>query len=153
MGELQTMCHILDGEKLLLKMANRGVSKGKWNAPGGKINDGETPEECAIREVYEETGLRIRDLFSHGVMNFHLGGGDETTIIVHLFSTREFDGTPKSSEEGEVQWFDSGGLPYDDMWDDDNYWIGLMLKKKRFNADFYFDKSSKYVTKYTINLI
>ncbi len=153
MGEMQTMCHILDGNKILLKMAVRGVSKGKWNAPGGKIEDGETPERCAIREVYEETGLKIRNLFDHGVMNFYLGGSNEVTITVHLFSTKEFDGSIKSTDEGEVRWFNLDEIPLEDMWDDDNYWMNLMLKGKRFDADFYFDEGSRHVTRYKVKLM
>ncbi len=149
----QTLCHIINGDKLLLKKAVRGVSKGKWNAPGGKVDDGETPEECAIREVFEETGLKITNLFNHGVMNFYLGGSSEITFAVHLFTTKDFDGEVKSTEEGEVRWFGFGDIPLSEMWDDDNYWLGLMLKNKRFNADFYYDKESKRVVRYSVSLL
>ena len=46
-----TICHIIRGRKLLLKKATRGISVGKWNAPGGKLEPGETPEQCARREI------------------------------------------------------------------------------------------------------
>ncbi len=142
-----TLCHILDGDKMLLKKATRGISKGKWNAPGGKIDPDETAEDCAIREVLEETGLKIKNLMNHGPLNFHMDGKEELTFTVHLFSTRSFDGEVKSTDEGEVRWFDIDRIPYEEMWDDDNYWIGPMLKNKRFEVDFYYDKENKEVVK------
>ena len=152
MGDM-TLCHVLDGDKTLLKMATRGVSNGKWNAPGGKMDDGETAEKCAIREVLEETGLEIKNLTAHGTLNFHMDGGTALSFVVHLFSTRDFSGNIKSSDEGEVKWFDIWDIPLDDMWDDDHYWLELMLDGKKFNADFYFDKENKRVTKYNVEFL
>lgn len=149
----QTLCHILDGNRLLLKKATRGISRGHWNAPGGNIDAGESPEECAAREVLEETGLTVRNLFSHGIMNFYLDGGEELSVRAHLFSTKEFEGEPKSSEEGEVKWFDADKLPLGEMWPDDEFWLSLMLSRRRFNADFYMDKGNKNILKYSVTLV
>src|SRR5712664_847056 len=65
-----TICHVVRGRRLLLKKANRGISDGKWNAPGGKSEPGEEPEQCARREVFEETGLKVYELFYHGALTF-----------------------------------------------------------------------------------
>ncbi len=151
----QTLCHVIDGKKLLLKRASRGISKGKWNAPGGKLeHDAELPEECAAREVLEETGLTVRNLFSHGTMNFYNDGSEEAFVTVHLFSTKDFDGNTIQKEgEDELRWFEIDKLPIDDMWDDDNYWLDLMLKRRRFNADFYQSKGNRRITRYSIALL
>jgi 8-oxo-dGTP diphosphatase len=145
-----TICHIFDGRRLLLKKATRGISVGKWNAPGGKIEPGESPEENAKREVREETGLRIRDLFYHGSISFFMDGGEELDIKVRLFSTRKFQGRLDSTDEGEVRWFEVTKIPLTNMWDDDRYWLHLMLAGGRFNAKFYYDRSNRRVTKYEI---
>lgn len=147
----QTLCHIIKDDKLLLKKSSRGISKGKWNALGGKLEyEEEPPEESVEREVLEESGLKIKNLFKHGVMNFHFGGNDAPTFAVHLFSTKDFDGEISVREgEDEVQWFDIDKIPIEEMWDDDNYWLDLMLKGKKFDADFYFGKDNK-VVKYLI---
>jgi len=147
MGDM-TVCHVLDGNKLLLKMATRGISQGKWNGPGGKIDSSEDPEQCAIREVFEETGLEVRDLTSHGSLKFHMDGKEELSFIVHLFSTKSFKGQIKSTDEGEVRWFDADDVPYDAMWDDDKYWLYLMLNGRKFDMDVYFDEKNKRVLKY-----
>jgi 8-oxo-dGTP pyrophosphatase MutT (NUDIX family) len=147
----QTLCHVKSGKRLLLKRANRGISVGKWNAPGGNVEDGESPEECAIRELFEETGLKVTSLFRHGIMNFYNAyGKNELDVVVHLFSTETFGGEIRHTEEGEVRWFDKDKLPFDEMWDDDRYWLDLMLDGRRFDADFHFDKKDKKVVKYSV---
>jgi 8-oxo-dGTP diphosphatase len=146
--KMQTLCHIIDGNRILLKRANRGISKGKWNAPGGNIDEGESAEECAMREVLEETGLRVRNLFCHGTIVFHFGENDPR-VVVPLFSTKDFDGSIIPSEEGDVRWFDFDELPLGDMWDDDNYWLDLMIRRRRFDADFYFGEDKK-VARYSV---
>ena len=150
MGDF-TLCHILNDGKLLLKRATRGVSKGKWNGPGGKIDGGETAEQCAIREVFEETGLKVSNLFGHGKLNFHMDGKEELSFTVYLFSTNNFDGELRPTGEGELRWFSFDGLPLSDMWEDDTYWIEHMLKGSRFDADFYYDKDNKNVVKHSVN--
>lgn len=149
----QTLCHVLDGSRMLLKRANRGVSFGKWNAPGGKMEDEETPEQCVYREVEEETGLKVKDLFKHGILRFYTYGKDKIDVTVHLYSAKEFSGNLRASDAGEVKWFDMSDIPMNDMWDDDNYWLELMLNKRRFDADFYFDKASKKVVEYKVHFI
>ena len=148
-----TVCHIFKGDELLLIKASRGISKGKWNGVGGKLEKEETPEEGAIREVYEETGLKVKNLFHHGTMSFYMNGGDELDIIVHVFSTSDFSGTPASTEEGELRWFNKSEIPYSGMWDDDNYWIEPMLQGKRFNAQFHFDAANHKVLRHTMTLL
>jgi 8-oxo-dGTP diphosphatase len=151
MGDL-TLCHVINGDMLLLKMATRGISKGKWNAAGGKIDPGETPEQCAIREVFEETGLKVSNLTNHGPLKFHMDGKDDLSFTVHLFSTKSFDGSIKSTDEGEVKWMGIDSIPYGQMWDDDIYWIGPMLKNKKFAIDFYYDRENKKVIKCVVDL-
>ncbi|HLC39369.1 MAG TPA: 8-oxo-dGTP diphosphatase [archaeon] len=147
-----TLYHILNGNKLLLKRATRGISKGKWNGPGGKIEGNETLEENVVRETLEETGLNVRNLFYHGVTTFFLDSKSEPTFVVHLFSTKDFSGETRSTEEGELRWFGFNEIPYDSMWLDDRYWIPLMLEDKKFDADFYFDEGNKNIIKHEIRM-
>jgi len=145
-----TLCHVIRGDRLLLKMATRGISKGKWNAPGGKMDPGETPGQCAKREVLEETGLRVSQLLDHGVLSFAMGGGKEVYMRAHLFSTKMATGRLRPSEEGPVKWFSLDGLPYAEMWEDDLYWLPLMLRGVRFNATFRYDAANRHVTSFEI---
>ncbi len=138
-----TTCHIIKGNRILLKRATRGISKGKWNAPGGKIDKGETPEGSVIREVFEETGLRIRRPFFHGELNFYLKGRARPYVHMYLFSARRSSGKARSTVEGRVKWFDIREIPYDRMWQDDRVWVQLMMEGMRFDADFNFDEKNE----------
>lgn len=145
-----TICHIIRGHRLLLKKANRGFSVGKWNAPGGKCEPGEAPEACARREVLQETGLRVSGLLYHGTLTFVMDGGKTLHTRAHLFSTRKAKGRAMSSEEGPVKWFPADELPLSEMWEDDLFWIPLMLKGVEFDATFTYDAANRHVTGFTI---
>lgn len=147
-----TLVEIIDNDKLLLKRATRGISKSKWNGLGGKMDQGETPEECAIRETREESGLVVKNLFYHGLVNFHNFGKEEVDFAVHLYSAKEFSGKLVETEEGELKWFPISALPMSEMWKDDEYWMPLLLQGKKFDADFYFDETNKNIVRHEIKL-
>ena len=151
MSSQQTLCHIIDGDRIVLKLATKGISKGKWNGPGGKLENGETPEQCAIREVEEETGLRVRNLTFHGVMDFYNFGSSVPMVTGYIYTTREFSGKIKSSSEGEVRWFKRSELPWKSMWDDDQYWLENVLDGRKFSrAVFHFNADDSKVVKHEI---
>ncbi len=146
-----TLCEIVSKKKILLKFANRGVSKGNWNGLGGRVEQNETPEEGVVREVEEESGLKIKDLEKIGVLNFYKASRDELFARVHLFYSESFTGKLRESDEGELRWFGIDSIPYDRMWPDDEFWFPLLFKGFKFDADFVFDSKMGMVTSYTIS--
>jgi 8-oxo-dGTP diphosphatase len=146
-----SLCHIIRDRRLLLKLANGGISKGKWNGPGGKFERGETPTQNVIREVEEETSLRIVDPDFQGKIEFYMNGRGSLDYLVHVFLVNRFSGKAKSSEEGRVSWFGLDEIPYAKMWDDDRYWLPLLLKGTKFNARFFYDKQNSRVVSYEIS--
>jgi len=139
-----TLCHIIkDGSFLLQKKSMGLFGGGKWNGVGGRLKLGESPEECVKREVFEETGLRVLDLKFHGILNFYFGDREELDWIVHVFSTTNFEGEQKPSDEGDLKWFDFEEIPYEKMWGDDKHWLPLLFKGQRFQGNFYFDEEGK----------
>jgi len=66
--------HLYEQQALLLKKSAELFGGGKWNGLGGKINRGETPEQACVREVFEESGLRVSKLRYHGLLKFWFGG-------------------------------------------------------------------------------
>jgi 8-oxo-dGTP diphosphatase len=145
-----SLCHIIKNHRLLLQMANGGISKGKWNGPGGKFEQGETLTQNVVREVMEETSLRIIDPTYQGKIEFYMNGGGTLDWLVHVFLVTRFSGRPRSSAEGEVRWFDIRRIPYAKMWDDDRYWLPLLLNGIKFNARFFYDRWNKHVVRYEI---
>ena len=148
-----TLCHIINGNKVLLKMAARGVSKGKWNGLGGKIDNGESPKQSAIREVREESGLVVKDMRERGTLYFYKGSRDILFVKMHLFSATKFDGKLTESDEGKLKWFNLDKLPYDEMWDDDRFWWPLMFDGLKFEGEFVFDQEMNRVVSYSISKI
>jgi len=146
-----TVTILMDNDRVLLQRKTQGrFGEGKWNGPGGKLKPGETPEECAVREVMEETGLRVRDIQLHGALKHYFGDIDEPTWIVYQFATTDYQGDPKESEEGELRWFPVDQIPYEEMWQDDEHWLPLLLEGKRFEGEFYFNEDATELLDYSI---
>lgn len=107
-----------------------------WNACGGKIEEGETPLACAIREVSEESGLKVSNLVYHGKEVAHL---PDKEFLIHIYSTTIFEGELlKDSPEGELHWFPINEIPFEQMWPDDTFWLLPMLRGARFDAEFWY---------------
>ena len=85
---------------------------GKWNAPGGKLHPKETAENCAVREVYEETGLEVHDPRNIGTLIFFKHDKrEDPDWIAHVFLTNEFHGTIKGAKRAFSDGFRLTGLP------------------------------------------
>jgi 8-oxo-dGTP pyrophosphatase MutT (NUDIX family) len=138
-------------DKALFIRKEEGFGSGKLNVPGGKLEEGETPEACAAREVFEETGLALSHLRRHGVLNFYFGEKDEPDWIVHVFSSTSFSGELKRSSEGPLEWVDLDKLPFDEMWEDDRHWVPLLLEDKAFSGDFYFNEAGDKLLRYSLS--
>ncbi len=108
---------------------------------------GEIPEKGAAREMREETGLRVSGLRFRGILNFYLGDSKTLDQTVFLFTCRRSTGRMRRSREGELRWFRTDALPYDEMWQDDRVWLPLMLEGKSFVGDFYFtDNYNQFIS-------
>ncbi|MFQ5910337.1 MAG: 8-oxo-dGTP diphosphatase [Thermoplasmata archaeon] len=149
-----TLCFIMSGGRtLLLRKAEGFRGGGKWNAPGGKLLPGETAQECAIREVAEETGLTVQDMKEQGVLRFFVGGEPQPEWVVTVFRAGPFSGSPAPSAEGKLQWHDIRELPYSEMWEVDHLWLPAFLSGKVFRGDFYFDEEGERLTQHRIELL
>ena len=145
-----TICYIMKNGMVLLIRKMKGFGRGKLNAPGGKLREGETPEECVVREVLEETGLRLLKLRRHGAIKFYFGEKDEPDWVVQVFSSNAFSGELKDSAEGPLDWVEIDRLPYEDMWEDDRHWVPLLLEDRNFSGRFCFDESGERLLHYSI---
>lgn len=132
-----TLCFVHDEEKILLGMKKRGFGANRWNGYGGKLQDGETIEEAAIREFKEEAGININALEKRGLLRFT--GEAEEDFIVHIFKVTDYDGNPIETEEMSPGWFNHSEIPFDDMWPDDIHWLPLFLRGDLFKGVFDFD--------------
>lgn len=125
-----------DGQALLIRK-KRGLGAGKINAPGGKIEPGETGLQAAIRETQEEVGVTPIDPQERGVLRFQFVGG--LRLHVRVYVAHGWVGTPGESDEAIPIWTRLDALPYDEMWADDRVWVPELLAGRRFALRALFD--------------
>lgn len=131
-----TLCFIVRDGEILLIDKKTGHGGGKVNGPGGKIDPGETPRECAIRECEEELHITPLDPVKVGELRFAMS--DYPDILCHVFRASAFDGTPTATREAVPRWTAVDAVPYDLMWADDAVWLPHVIADTRFTARFAF---------------
>lgn len=150
-----TLLIIQKDGKVLLGMKKHGFGMGKWNGFGGKVEEGESIEAAAKREVSEEAGISVEHIQQLGVVEFSWQGdtvisvesfgAESKSLEVHIFKATDFSGEPKETQEMKPQWFGINEIPYENMWADDKFWFPLVLENKKFNGKFIFDDHNNVV--------
>ena len=125
-----TLMFVLDERRVLLIRKKRGLGAGKINAPGGKIDPGETALQAAIRETQEEVGVTPLGPVERGELRFQFVDG--LRLHVRVFVARDWTGEPHESDEAIPIWTRLDALPYDEMWADDRVWVPELLAGRRF---------------------
>ena len=129
-----TLCYIeQDGCYLLLHRIKKknDVNQDKWIGIGGKFMEGETPEECARREILEETGLSVDALEYRGVVDFYSDQWSDERM--HLFWTDSFEGNLRDCDEGVLEWVEKSRMDALPQWEGDR----IFLKLLKENAPFF----------------
>ncbi|HTS18968.1 MAG TPA: 8-oxo-dGTP diphosphatase [Verrucomicrobiae bacterium] len=135
--EYANLCFVIRDGQILLIRKKRGLGAGKMNGPGGRLEKGETAEEAAIRETQEEIGVTPTDLEWVGELFFEFLGGYKLHVAV--FAAGGCEGELIETDEATPIWTDIAKIPYHDMWEDDAYWMPLLLKRKKFHGYFIFE--------------
>lgn len=134
-----TLLFLCRENELLLAMKKRGFGAGKWNGVGGKVESGETIEQALVRECQEEIDVTPESFRKVAVLDFVFEGG-EHDMTVHAFVCDKWQGEPVETEEMAPRWTALDAIPYDDMWQDDPYWLPQVLAGKLVRGTFTFDK-------------
>jgi len=145
-----TLVFLRRGDEVLLGYKKQGFGAGKWNGFGGKVEEGESIEEAARRELREEVGLNAEELKPHGTLDFHFDG-DQNMLRVHVFSSSVFSGEIMESDEMRPAWYKISEIPFDSMWADDRYWLLHLLDGKSFHGAFRF-KDTDLLLGYSLNV-
>jgi len=141
MNKLATLCYLRDGEKTLMLHRNKkkdDMHTGKWNGLGGKVEGGETPESCAIREVYEESGLKVENPQLKGFITFpNFDGQHDWYVFVYRFD--QFTGTMIDSPEGHLEWKTPSEIQEIPLWEGDRIFMDWLDRDGIFSAIFKYE--------------
>ena len=135
--ERATLCFIRKDGRMLLIRKKRGLGSGKINAPGGRLEPGETPLEGAIRETREEVCVVPHGLEKRGELHFQFLDG--YSLCCTVFLANGCEGEMCETDEADPFWVDINAIPYDGMWEDDEYWLPLVVAGINFRGYFEFD--------------
>lgn len=128
-----TLCYIERGEQYLMlhrvKKKN-DINQDKWVGVGGKFEDKESPEECLLREVKEETGLTLTSYQYRGLVTFV--SDRWVTEYMHLFTADGFTGEMIECNEGNLEWVDKDKVKDLPIWTGDKIFLDLLTKKVPF---------------------
>ncbi len=144
--KLATLCYVQKDKQTLMVhrvKKDNDMHWGKWNGLGGKFEAGETPEECAIREIHEESGLKVNKPVLKGLLTFP-GFADDEDWYAFVFVARDFEGELIDSPEGVLSWIDNEKLLDLDLWEGDRIFLKWLDYPGFFSAKFNYD-NGKFV--------
>lgn len=130
---LTTLCYIEKDQKYLMLhrvKKQKDVNKDKWIGIGGHFELGESPEECLLREVKEETGYTLTSYRYRGIVTFISGNG--VTEYMSLFTADGFEGEQIPCDEGELEWVDIDKIQELNIWEGDKIFFRLLAQEREF---------------------
>ncbi len=130
---LSTLCYIeKDGCWLMLHRVKKknDLNHDKWIGVGGKFKEGESPEDCLLREVGEETGLTLTDYRFRGLVTFV--SDEAPTEYMHLFTATGFTGALRDCDEGTLEWVPIPQVETLPLWQGDKLFLRLLQTEKDF---------------------
>ncbi len=128
-----TLCYIEQDDKYLMLhrvKKEHDENHDKWIGVGGKFEDGESPEDCLLREVKEETGLTLKTFSYRGLVTFV--SDEYGTEYMHLFTATEYEGELQDCEEGELVWIPKTDIVKLNLWEGDKVFLRLLDESKEF---------------------
>lgn len=137
---LSTLCYIeKDGQYLMLHRTKKknDLNKDKWLGIGGKFEEGESPEECIVRETREETGLILKDYKLHCIVTYVSTNWE--TEYMYVFTSKDFEGEMIECNEGDLQWVDKDKVACLNTWEGDKIFLNKIQ-----NGDGFFTVKFEY---------
>ena len=132
-AEMSTLCYLERDNKYLMLhrvVKKNDVNKDKWIGVGGHFEQDESPEECVLRGVKEETGYTLTSYRFRGIVTFV--SGDGVTEYMHLFTADGFEGTPAACDEGVLEWVPVSQIDDLNIWEGDKIFFRLLAQNAPF---------------------
>lgn len=124
---ITTLCYIEKDEKYLMLHRTKkqnDINSGKWLGVGGKLEKGETPEKCLLREIKEETGLIALSYDFRGIVIFNFN--DDEPLYMYLYTCKFFTGEVQECSEGDLKWIDKKEIMNLNLWEGDKIFLNLI---------------------------
>lgn len=147
-----TLCYIENDECYLMMhrvKKNNDINKDKWVGVGGKFEENETPDECVLREVYEETGLTLKQFRLRGVITFL--SNEYEGEYMYLYTASEYEGSIHECDEGNLEWVAKDEVTELPIWEGDKLFFeelnadrGFFTMKLRYEGDSLVESSVLY---------
>ncbi len=132
--KLSTLCYLKENGKMLMLhriKKKQDVNKGKWIGVGGKFEKNESPDECAIREIQEETGYQVNELTPRGIVTFCYN--EDEPEYMHLFTSESFTGEMvEECNEGILKWVEEQDVFNLNLWQGDRIFLKLLLESNEY---------------------
>lgn len=139
---LSTLVYLVRADQVLMlhRIKKKGdIHKDKYNGLGGKIEPGEGPLDCAKREVWEESGLKVESIHFKGNLYFPKFDKQGRDWQVYLYRVDQFSGTLKeSSHEGDLKWFNQDELFNLNLWEGDKIFLKHVFSPRIIDGTFYY---------------
>ncbi|MDD5949315.1 MAG: 8-oxo-dGTP diphosphatase [Lachnospiraceae bacterium] len=131
--EFTTLCYLEQQEQYLMLhriKKKEDINKGKWIGVGGHVEPGESPEDCLLREVYEETGLTLTEYRFRGLLTFLYN--DNEAEYICLYTATAWEGELRECNEGVLQWIPKKDIMQLSLWEGDRIFHKLLLQDRDF---------------------
>ncbi len=154
MSKDSTLCFLIRGKQVLLGFKKVGFGAGKYTGFGGKVETGETISTATIRELEEETSIKVleENLQPGGRLTFLFPAKPAWSQDVHVFLATTWEGDPAESIEMRPAWFAVDEIPFERMWQDAAHWLPRILAGERVDARFTFDQDNETINKWEVKV-
>ncbi len=147
-SQLTTLCYIEENEKYLMlhrTKKDNDENHDKWIGVGGHFEKGESPEECLVREVKEETGLTLHSFDFRGIVTFV--SDENPAEYMCLFTSKDFSGEMIQCNEGQLEWVDKSDVTNLNLWEGDRLFLELLTRDVPFFSMKLVYKNGRLVEK------
>lgn len=142
-----TVCYLIRDGKWLMLLRNKkqhDLNYGKWIGLGGKLKKNETPYECMVREVTEETGYLVQSAQYCGVIHFHYNYHEDEEIYV--YQSNDYVGTLQECNEGTLAYISQNEVLDLELWEGDRIFLEKMFRNEiPFSIRLYYDENETLI--------
>lgn len=147
-SEHTTLCYIIKDGNVLMMLRNKkkqDINQNKWIGVGGHFEHGESPDECLLREVKEETGLTLTSYKARGIVTFCY---KDVVEYMHLYTADQYEGELSICDEGELSWIDEDKVMDLNIWEGDRIFLKLLLEDAGyFSLKLIYDDEGRLIDK------